>query len=61
MTLFYYEKDAGLAAIKGQTLAVVGKGNPTLHSLKALHAGEGVQEMERDLMHKLGPAVKPNG
>ena len=27
MTQFYYEKDADLAAIKGQTLAVVGYGN----------------------------------
>jgi hypothetical protein len=61
MTLFYYEKDAGLAAIKGQTLAVVGKGYPTLHSLKALHAGEGVQATERDLMRQLGSGAKPNG
>ena len=27
MTQFYYEKDADLVAIKGQTLAVVGYGN----------------------------------
>ena len=41
--------------------AEAGEGHPTLRSLKALHAGEGVQAMERDLMHKLGPSAKPNG
>jgi ketol-acid reductoisomerase len=41
--------------------AEAGKGYPTLHSLKALHAGEGVQAMERDLMRQLGPGAKPNG
>ncbi|MEZ5502369.1 MAG: hypothetical protein R3E50_06810 [Halioglobus sp.] len=38
--------------------AEAAKGYPTLRALKDLHAGEGVQAMERDLMSKLGPGVK---
>ena len=32
-------------------------GYPVLHALKEIHAGEGVQAMEQDLMGKLGPGV----
>lgn len=37
--------------------AEAARGYPTLKALKNLHAGEGVQAMEQDLMSKLGPGV----
>jgi ketol-acid reductoisomerase len=37
--------------------AEAGKGYPTLRSLKDIHAGEGVQTMEQELMSKLGPGA----
>lgn len=49
MTRFYYENDADLAAIAGQTLAVVGYGN---------RGRTWTLPMEADLVSKLGPGAK---